>query len=60
MIICPKCQTDKYMSWDSSFSFEDYCYEGEGVVSFYECLKCGTTIEICIPEKSPYEDGDDK
>lgn len=56
MIICPKCKTDKHMSWDSDATFEDYGYEGDGVVSFYECLKCGTTIEICIPEKSPYEE----
>ena len=52
MIECPVCKTDKHMSWDSNFTYEDLGYIGEGVVTFYECLKCGTQIEICIPEKS--------
>jgi len=52
---CPNCKSKK-VSWDSNFTFEDYGYDGEGTVSFLECLDCGTTIEICVPDKNPYGD----
>ena len=47
---CPKCGTDKHMRWQSDFTVEDLGRDGNGTVHFYECLKCGTTIEICIPD----------
>lgn len=52
MIECPKCKTKDYMSWDSDVAFSDIGIDGNGVISFYECLKCGTTVEIRIPEET--------
>jgi Zn ribbon nucleic-acid-binding protein len=52
MIECPKCKTKDYMSWDSDVAFQDIGIDGNGVISFYECLKCGTTVEIRIPEEA--------
>ena len=52
MIECPKCKTKDYMSWDSDVAFSDIGIDGNGVISFYECLKCGTTVEIRIPEEA--------
>ena len=48
-VICPICENDKHMSFDNQFSYEDVGYIGDGTVYFYECLKCGTQIEISIP-----------
>lgn len=41
--------------WDSDFSFEDECLEGEGIVQFYHCSECGAEIEVRIP----FEEGDE-
>ena len=48
-VICPICENDKHMSFDNQFSYEDVGYIGDGTVYFYECLTCGTQIEISIP-----------
>jgi hypothetical protein len=34
--------------WDSDFSFEDVGREGEGIVHFCHCTKCGAEIEYYI------------
>ena len=47
---CPICNSP--MSHDNDFTYEDVGYVGEGVVSFYECLNCGTMVEVDIPEDS--------
>lgn len=31
--------------WDSDFSFEDFGYEGEGIVHICHCTNCGAEIE---------------
>lgn len=49
MLICPKCNSDANMVLESNFSFGDLGYDGDGIVDFYECLKCGTKIEVSIP-----------
>ena len=48
-MICPTC--GKELSHDNDFSYEDLGYIGEGTVSFFECLVCGTSVEVCVPEK---------
>ena len=35
--------------WDNDFSFEDFCYEGEGIVQICHCMHCGAEIEYRIP-----------
>ena len=30
--------------WDNDFDFEDYGYEGVGVVQEYHCTECGAEI----------------
>lgn len=37
------------MIWQSDFSFEDVGREGDGIVSFFCCPKCGTDVEVSVP-----------
>lgn len=45
---CPNCGCNKLI-WQSDFDFEDYGYEGQGIVSNYECLECHTRMILEIP-----------
>lgn len=36
------------VSWDSDFDFEDFGYEGEGVVHICHCSNCGAEIEYRV------------
>ena len=42
--------------WDADFSFEDYGYEGEGIVHNCHCTHCGAQIQYMIR----LDDGDDE
>lgn len=35
--------------WDCDYSFEDFGYEGEGIVQICHCATCGAEIEYRIP-----------
>lgn len=35
--------------WQSDFMFEDYGYEGEGIVQNLVCSNCGAEIEYRVP-----------
>lgn len=35
--------------WDSDFDFEDFGYEGEGIVHICHCMECGAEIEYDVP-----------
>ena len=35
--------------WDCDYSFEDFGYEGEGIVQICHCANCGAEIEYRIP-----------
>lgn len=35
--------------WQSDFDFEDFGYEGEGVVHILHCSNCGAEIEYRVP-----------
>lgn len=37
--------------WDNDFSFEDFGYEGEGIVHICHCTNCGAEIEYRIAIK---------
>lgn len=41
--------------WQSDFDFEDYGYEGEGIVQNYTCSKCGAEYEV----RSSFKDEED-
>ena len=47
--------------WDNDFSFEDYGYEGDGIVHECHCTNCGASITYYIPidtdEKGDNDDG---
>ena len=34
--------------WDADFDFEDFGYEGEGIVHCCHCVYCGAEIEYRI------------
>lgn len=44
---------EKAVVWDNDFTFEDYGYEGEGIVHACRCANCGAEIEyrISIPDE---------
>lgn len=46
---CPRC--NGYLCWGSDFSFEDYGYDSNGIVSNYTCLDCGVEVEVRYPEE---------
>ena len=35
--------------WQNDFAFEDYGYEGEGIVHVCHCGNCGADIEYYVP-----------
>lgn len=39
--------------WDNDFDFEDFLYEGQGIVHICHCTNCGADIEyrIAIPDE---------
>lgn len=34
--------------WQNDFSYEDYGYEGEGIVQVLNCMDCGADVEYKI------------
>lgn len=47
----------KTVIWDSDFNFEDYGYEGEGIVHICHCTNCGAEIEYRISLEEEDTDG---
>ena len=50
---CYNCGS-KNVIWGCDFDYEDYGYEGNGIVSNYSCTDCGAQIEVRVP----IDDGD--
>ena len=42
--------------WQADFDFDDYGYEGEGIVQVCKCTNCGAEIEYMIPIGEEPED----
>lgn len=40
---------EKAVIWDGDFDFDDYGYEGEGIIHCCHCTNCGAEIEYKIP-----------
>lgn len=47
MYECFHCLS-KSVIWDSDFTFEDFGYDGEGLVQICHCENCGAEIEYRI------------
>ena len=47
MYECFHC-LQKSVIWDSDFDFEDFGYDGEGVIHVCHCVNCGADIEYRI------------
>ena len=43
--------------WDCDYSFEDFGYEGEGIVQICHCSNCGAEIEYRISFEEEEGDG---
>lgn len=43
---CWHCNTE--LIWGADFTFEDYCLEGEGIVSSLCCPKCNAHVEVFL------------
>jgi len=55
MYECFHCCT-KSVIWDADFDFDDYGYEGEGIVHVCHCTNCGAEIEYRIPLNPPEDE----
>lgn len=44
--------------WDCDYDFEDFGYEGEGIVQMCHCENCGAEIEYRVPLNPPEEHDD--
>ena len=42
--------------WDCDFDFEDFGYDGEGIVQVLHCTHCGAQIEYRISFEEEEED----
>ena len=45
--------------WDSDFDYQDYCFEGEGIVHVCHCSNCGAEILYMIRTDDPEKDCDE-
>jgi hypothetical protein len=43
--------------WDCDYDFEDFGYDGEGIVQMCHCENCGAEIEYRIFISDPDEEG---
>lgn len=55
MYQCFHCLSNT-VCWDCDYNFEDYGYEGEGIVQVLHCANCGAEIEYRIPIKEETEE----
>ena len=50
-----KCVCGAKMIWGGDHTFEDYCMEGEGMVSNLSCSKCPNTMLLYQPDDEESE-----
>lgn len=48
MYECFNC-LEKAVVWQSDYDYEDFGYEGEGIVHILTCSNCGAEIEYRVP-----------
>lgn len=59
MFECFNCLS-RSVIWDADFSFEDFGYEGEGIVHICHCTRCGAEIEYRISYDESKQDTEDQ
>lgn len=47
MFECAHCLS-RAVIWDCDYSFDDFGYEGDGIVQIFHCANCGAEIEYDI------------
>lgn len=47
MFECFHC-LNKSLVWQSDYSFQEFGYEGDGIVQILECSHCGAEVEYRI------------
>lgn len=47
MFQCFHC-LNQSLIWDNDYSFEDFGYEGDGIVQILHCSNCGAEVEYRI------------
>jgi len=54
---CWHCGSD--LIWGNDFDFEDYGYEGEGIISHLTCpnKQCNSWVEIYLPISKVEDEG---
>ena len=45
--------------WQSDFDFEDYGYEGKGIIHVCHCNNCGAEIEYAVPINDEGDNSDE-
>lgn len=53
MVRCAFC--GELMIWQNDFTYDDYCLDGEGIVSVYRCSECKTTAGFYHTEEEEDE-----
>lgn len=48
MFECFHC-LHKTLVWECDYNFEDFGYDGEGIVQILHCCNCGAEVEYRIP-----------
>lgn len=43
-----KCECNTEMIWQNDFMWEDYCVDGDGIVTVYYCPKCESMHSIFV------------
>ena len=43
------------LCWECDYDYEDYGYEGEGIVQVLHCSNCGAEVECKIPIRDEEE-----
>lgn len=56
---CFHCCT-RGVIWESDFDFEDFGYEGQGIVHICHCANCGAEIEYRVPIPDEEEETDNE
>lgn len=59
MYWCFHCLSESVI-WDSDFTFEDFGYEGQGLVQICHCCNCGAEIEYRIALNDDKDDTDNE
>lgn len=55
MYQCFHCLS-KSVCWDCDYDYEDFGYEGNGLVQICHCSNCGAEIEYRIPMEEKTEE----